>query len=134
MTAAPRRVLVADNDPDALDLVVSDLTLSGHEIVAACLDGSEVVGIVAGGGVDVVVLDHRMPPGPPGMDVAEELARSHPGLPIIVYSNYQDLDLRRRARAAGVTFLAKGNIRRLRTLVDAAEAPLPPPGPPSSTS
>src|SRR3546814_7236577 len=33
------RIVVADNDPDALELVVTDLGLEGHEIVGRCLDG-----------------------------------------------------------------------------------------------
>ena len=111
-------MVVADDDSDALELVVTDLQLSGHDVVGAVDNGDSAFELVAELAPDVVVLDHRMPPGTFGMDIAAKVRAEFPDVLVIVYSNYQDVGLRRRARALGVTFLAKGNIRHLRRLVD----------------
>lgn len=110
------RVIVADNDSDALDLVVLDLRLEGHD-VRPVTGGAEALDLVDSFDPDVVVLDHRMPPGPTGLSVALRLRESHPALRIVIYSNYQDVDLVRQADAAGIPFLPKGNLRTLRSAI-----------------
>jgi CheY-like chemotaxis protein len=110
------RVLVADNDPDALDLAVLDLRLEGHE-VAGAPGGNEALALIDVFEPDVVVLDHRMPPGPTGLAVALRLRTHRPDLRLVIYSNYQDIDLVREASAAGIAFLPKGNLRTLRDAV-----------------
>lgn len=112
------RIVVADNDPDALDLLLIDLRLEGHEVHGApdAAGAAELVGSLA---PDVVVLDYRMPPGEDGLSLAERLVVEHAGLRVLLYSNYQKAELRRRAAAIGVPFLAKGNLRALRGAVSA---------------
>jgi CheY-like chemotaxis protein len=111
------RVLVADNDPDALELAVTDLRLEGHEIVAQCLDGTSAVERTLALRPDVLVVDHRMPPGPHGLEVAQRLALEAPEVRVIVFTNYQDVELIRAVRACGATYLPKGNLRALRQAV-----------------
>lgn len=113
----PLRVVVVDNDPGALELAVTDLDLEGHHIVGRGADGEEALRLVAAERPDVLVVDHRMPPGPWGLEVAERVAREHPETRVIVYSNYQSVDLIRRAREAGAVYLPKGNLRALRRAV-----------------
>lgn len=110
------RVLVADNDPDALDLVLLDLRLEGHQVLGAP-DGDRALALVDSFDPNVVVLDHRMPPGPSGLAVALRLHADRPDLKILLYSNYQDTDLVRQAAAAGIAFLSKGNLRTLRAAI-----------------
>ncbi len=110
------RVLVADNDREALDLAVLDLRLEGHE-VAGVTGGEEALAAIDSFDPDVVVLDHRMPPGPSGLAVALRLRRERPDLRVVVYSNYQDVELLRSAARAGIAFLPKGNLRTLRAAV-----------------
>lgn len=109
-------MLVADNDPDALELAVLDLRLEGHVVVGAP-DGTSALQLVGSFHPDVVVLDYRMPPGPTGLDVATRLRAQQPELRVLIYSNYQSVDLVARAAAAGVSFLPKGNLRTLRRAV-----------------
>lgn len=111
------RILVADNDPDALDLAVLDLRLEGHDVVGAS-GGEQALELIDTFDPEVVVLDHRMPPGPTGLTVALQLRRSRPELRVVIYSNYQDVDLVRRAESAGIPFLPKGNLRTLRAVID----------------
>lgn len=123
MTAAPlargatRRVVVVDNDPDALDLVVTDLTLEGHQIVGIASQGDAALELVAAQHPDVLVIDHRMPPGPWGIDVAEQVRQTHPRIEVVLYSNYQSAELISRSAAAGARFVPKGNLRILRRAV-----------------
>jgi CheY-like chemotaxis protein len=110
------RILVADNDSEALDLAVMDLRLEGHTVLGAP-DGISAMARVGDFLPDVVVLDYRMPPGPSGLEVAAQLRRDRPDLRVVIYSNYQDTQLVRQAAELGVPFLPKGNIRRLRAAV-----------------
>ncbi len=111
------RILVADNDPDALDLAVLDLQLEGHQVMGAP-GGDEALELIDSFDPEVVVLDHRMPPGPTGLTVALGLRKSRPDLHVVIYSNYQDVELVREARSAGIPFLPKGNLRTLRAAID----------------
>jgi len=111
------RVVVVDNDPGALELVVTDLRLEGHDVVATCLDGTSALEACRSLHPDVVVLDHRMPPGPHGLDVARELAVEASDLRVIVFTNYQDAELIAQIKATGATYLPKGNLRALRRAV-----------------
>jgi CheY-like chemotaxis protein len=110
------RVLVADNDGDALSLALLDLELEGHT-VAGVMDGEAALAALDDFAPDVVVLDYRMPPGPTGLAVARLLRQQHPDLRLVIYSNYQDIDLVRQATELGVPFLPKGNLLTLRAAV-----------------
>ena len=108
------RVVVADNDPGALELVLTDLRLEGHDIVGSCLDGATAIELCVRLRPDVAVIDHRMPPGPHGLEVAQHLATGAPDVRVIVFTNYQDRQLIDAVRATGATYLPKGNLRLLR--------------------
>lgn len=123
MSGPALRVVVVDNDPAALDLVVTDLRLEGHDVVAAVTDGTSALDACASLQPDVVVLDHRMPPGPHGLEVARRLAEDAPDLRVIVFTNYQDPELIAQIRATGATYLPKGNLRALRRAVDGEVRP-----------
>jgi AmiR/NasT family two-component response regulator len=116
-TMAGLRVVVADNDPDALDLVLTDLRLEGHDIVGSCLDGTTAIELCERLRPDVAVIDHRMPPGPHGLEVAQRLHVEAPDVRVIVFTNYQDRALIDAVRASGATYLPKGNLRLLRQAV-----------------
>jgi DNA-binding NtrC family response regulator len=110
------RIVVADNDHDALDLALTDLRLEGHDVHGA-LDAAAAEVLVRELDPDAVVLDYRMPPGITGMELAQRLRAHDPELSIVIYSNYQRVELRAQAAAIGVPFLAKGNLRALRAAV-----------------
>lgn len=113
------RIVVADNDPDALDLALTDLRLEGHEVHGAH-DAASARQLVHALQPDVLVLDHRMAPGATGLELAEELVADGTlrAPRIVIYSNYQAVELRARAARIGVPFLAKGNLRALRAAVN----------------
>jgi AmiR/NasT family two-component response regulator len=117
------RVVVADNDPGALELVLTDLGFEGHDIVGSCLDGTSAMELCLRLRPDVAVIDHRMPPGPHGLEVAQRLAQEAPEIRVIVFTNYQDLSLIEAVRASGATYLPKGNLRLLRRAVVGEPSP-----------
>lgn len=116
-TDAPRRIVVVDNDPDALELAATDLRFEGHEIVGQALDGETAIELCRELNPDVLVVDHRMPPGPWGLEVARRVRQELPEIDVIIYSNYQSVDLITSTKAIGATFLPKGNLRALRKAV-----------------
>ncbi len=109
-------IVVADNDPDALELALTDLRLEGHDVHGAA-DAATARRLVRDLDPDVLVLDYRMPPGQTGLELAEELVSAGGRLSIVIYSNYQSPALAARAAEIGVPFLAKGSLRGLRTAV-----------------
>ncbi|HEX4903055.1 MAG TPA: response regulator [Acidimicrobiales bacterium] len=113
----PKRVVVVDNDPDALELVVLDLGLEGHEIVGTALDGDTALELVVTLAPDVLVVDHRMPPGPWGLEVAEIVRREHPDVEVVLYTNHRSAELEARTTSAGARLVPKGNLRSLRRAV-----------------
>ena len=122
MTPAPgaprrRRIVVVDNDPDALELVVTDLRLEGHEIVGTATQGDAGAALVDQHRPDVLVVDHRMPPGPWGIDVAEAVRRTHPETSVVLYTNHQSVELAERSARIGAQLVPKGNLRTLRRAV-----------------
>ena len=58
-----------------------------------------------------------MPPGPWGIEVAEEVRRSHPATRVVLYTNYRSGELVTRSERAGVALVPKGNLRTLRRAV-----------------
>ena len=117
------RVVVVDNDDAALELVVTDLRLEGHDVVGTAVDGSSALELCRSLHPDVVVLDHRMPPGPHGLEVAQRLATEVPDTRVIVFTNYQEPELVAEVEAAGATYLPKGNLRALRRAVGVGVRP-----------
>lgn len=70
-----RRILVADDDPDILELVSYNLEAEGFEVLRA-VDGDEAWSLARNAAPDVVVLDVMMPERD-GLDVLASL-KSHP--------------------------------------------------------
>ena len=58
--ADKKRILVADDDPDLLDLLKLDLGFQGYEILAAA-NGKEALQMALNESVDMVLLDVMMP-------------------------------------------------------------------------
>jgi CheY-like chemotaxis protein len=114
MGVARLRLVVADNDDDALELVALDLRLEGHDIVGAATGGDDAIALCRSEHPDVLVVDYRMPPGPDGVAVARAVRAEQPSIAVIVYSNYRDPAVMAAAADAGARFLPKGNLRALR--------------------
>jgi len=113
----PRRVVVVDNDPDALELACTDLRLEGHEIVGFAGDGETALELCRKLRPDVLVVDYRMPPGPDGAEVARRMRREMPAVTVVVFTNYDTADVVRSVGRAGARLVLKGQLDDLRRAV-----------------
>ena len=117
------RLIVADNDSDALDLLVTDLNLEGHEVVGTASGGADAVELCRKLRPEALVVDFRMPPGINGVETADQVRTEHPDLRVILYTNYMNAAVARGARKAGAVLIEKGNLRALRRALIDAPAP-----------
>lgn len=100
------------------------------ELVASVATLPELLAAVGEHRPDVVLTDIRMPPGnsDEGIQAAESLARSHPGLGVVVLSQYVEPEFALRlfsTGAAGRAYLQKervGDLGQLRHAIEAVAA------------
>jgi DNA-binding NarL/FixJ family response regulator len=118
------RIVIAEDAAVLRDGLVELLTRRGHQVLAAVADGDALRGAVAEHHPDVAVVDIRMPPThtDEGLRAAIALRRDHPGLGVLVFSQY--IETRYAAqllagRADGVGYLLKDRVAEVRDFVDA---------------
>ncbi len=123
------RVVVAEDSAVLRDGLVALLGRRGHEVVAAVADGdalvAEITRLAASDALpDVVVADIRMPPGfsDEGLRAALELRTRHPGLGVLLFSQYVETRYASRllaGGAAGVGYLLKDRVAEVSDFMDA---------------
>src|SRR5437588_473314 len=99
------RLVIVDNDEAVLELLLLDLRLEGHEILATAMNGEDAVQACAERDPEVLVVDLRLGPGINGLEVAQRVRR--PGLRVVVYTNYVTPDVVKTAAAAGAVVVEK---------------------------
>jgi CheY-like chemotaxis protein len=99
--AARRRILVADDHQDSVEMLVALLRLKGHEVHSAC-DGAEALRLAEEQRPEVVLLDLGMP-GVNGYDCCRRLRAAPWGkaLRVFALSGWGQEEDRRRSREAG---------------------------------
>lgn len=90
-------VLFIDDDESIRFLVQEELSLAGHDVRLA-QDGTRGLCAVETALPDVVVLDIKMP-GLGGLEVLRRLKATHPALPVLMFTAYNDY--RDEARESG---------------------------------
>ena len=102
------RIVLADDERLIRDAVGALLSLEGDiEVVGVAASGTEAVALAAKAQPDVAVVDLQMP-GLDGIEVAQELARTAPGIGVVVVTSHARPGYLKRALAAGVrAFLPK---------------------------
>ena len=109
-----KRVVIADNDAEWLELIRTDLTLEGHTVVASCESGDEAIAACRQHRPDVLVVDERMPPGLNGVEVARQVRAADPSIQVVLFTNFDEEEIIKGAADAGAVFVLKGNLRALR--------------------
>jgi DNA-binding NarL/FixJ family response regulator len=121
----PLRVAVADDAMLLREGIGKVLVDGGLDVVASVGSGEELVTAVLGGGVDVAVLDIRMPPSfrDEGIAALERLRERGSAVGVLLLSMYATPEYAMRALAAGsgTGYLLKERVSEPRTLVSAVE-------------
>jgi DNA-binding NarL/FixJ family response regulator len=118
------RVIVCEDSALLRDGLVRLLQAHGCEVVAAVADADAFLAALAAERPDVCVLDVRLPPGfsDEGVRAALEARRRHPGLPILILSQYVEQTYARELFASGeggVGYLLKDRVANPREFVEA---------------
>jgi len=102
------RVLVAEDDDNARSLLTDLLTTLGHTVVAEVSTGREAIERAKDVVPDVVLLDVHMPDGS-GIEAAEHITQSVPGVAVVLFSGDSTLTLSDRdvTATAAIAFLPK---------------------------
>ncbi|MBI4679562.1 MAG: response regulator transcription factor [Elusimicrobia bacterium] len=95
-----KRILVADDDPDLVDLLKMDLANQGYEVLVA-MNGKEALQMAMGEKIDLVLLDVMMP-YIDGYHVAYEVtSKLGSGAPMIMLMTSRDT-----AREKGIAIMS----------------------------
>jgi DNA-binding NarL/FixJ family response regulator len=122
------RVVIAEDSAVVRAGLAEILADRGHEVAAAVGDAEALRAAVAEHRPDVAVVDVRMPPThtDEGLRAAIAIRRDHPGLGILVFSQYVEtryaadlLGMRSGRGAAGVGYLLKDRVANVGEFVDA---------------
>lgn len=123
--AHPLRVVIAEDAVLLREGLVELLQRFGHTVIAAVGDPGALLATVAADPPDVVVADVRMPPGfsDEGLRAAIHLRAAHPGLAVLVLSQYVEqtyaAELLDTGTGAGVGYLLKHRVGRVEEFMDA---------------
>jgi len=121
------RIALADDSVLLREGIVALLTRVGHQVVAAVGDAEALAAAVTEDRPDVVVTDVRMPPSytDEGLHAALNLRRRHPGLPVLVLSQYiataYAAKLLESSDTGGVGYLLKDRVGKVVEFIDAIE-------------
>jgi CheY-like chemotaxis protein len=108
---AQQKVLVAEDDPDILQVISVALRKLGYEIIEA-RNGAEVLDKILGrllGGdegerPDIIIADVRMP-GLSGLEILEGLRQAHWPTVCVLMTAFADQEMRAEARRLGASAL-----------------------------
>ena len=117
------RVVIADDAVILRDGLAQLLELRGHTVVAAVKDAEALRRAVAEHDPDIAVIDVRMPPThtDEGLRAALQVRRDHPGVGIMLFSQYVETRYVKdlvAASAAGVGYLLKERVAEGGTALD----------------
>ena len=104
-TADEINILVVDDEPVCLDLIVDIVTREQHQAVPAT-SAEEILKLLPFWTFQVAFIDHNLP-GMEGMVLGEYLRRNNPNMTIAIVTGAPERTLERRSRELGLEFIAK---------------------------
>ncbi len=122
------RIVIAEDSAVVRAGLAEILADRGHEVVAAVGDAQALIAAVAEHRPDAAVVDVRMPPGytDEGLRAAIAIRRDHPGVGVLVFSQYIEtryaadlLGAAAGGSAAGVGYLLKDRVADVGEFVEA---------------
>jgi DNA-binding NarL/FixJ family response regulator len=118
------RVAIAEDSVLLREGVARLLREAGMDVVLQCGDADQLLSNVRKDVVDVAIVDIRLPPthSDEGLRAALEIRRRHPGIGVLVLSQYVEIGLAMKLladSAEGVGYLLKDRIRDVRDFTSA---------------
>ena len=118
------RVAIAEDSVLLREGVARLLREAGMEVVSQCGNAEDLLSNVRSELVDVAIVDIRLPPthSDEGLRAALEIRRRHPGIGVLVLSQYVEIGLAMKLladSAEGVGYLLKDRIRDVRDFISA---------------
>lgn len=120
------RIVLADDAVLLREALAAGLTAAGFGVVGQAADMEGLLREVNRTLPDLAIVDVRMPPThtTEGLEAAREIRRRHPGMPILVLSQY--IETRYAVElvqddAGGIGYLLKDRVARLADLTDAVQ-------------
>jgi PAS domain S-box-containing protein len=86
---SPARILIVEDDPGVAALMQRRLQRAGHDAVVAP-GPDEALRQLERGGVELLLLDHRLPGAQSGLDFYRRLKESGRDLPVIIVTGFSD--------------------------------------------
>ncbi|HWN06573.1 MAG TPA: ATP-binding protein [Steroidobacteraceae bacterium] len=102
---SPGEVLLVEDDPGVADLTIEMLKASGYTVIHVESAASALDTLANGRGIDVVFSDVMMPGGMSGVELAREIRKRWPELPVVLTTGY--IEAARTAMAEGLEVLVK---------------------------
>lgn len=87
------KIILVDDAPFIRVICRHHLENAGHEIIGEAEDGEEALALIDQMNPDVVVLDMALP-SKSGIEIIEQVHKKDPGLPFIVLSALDEIDVR----------------------------------------
>jgi len=103
---SPYKILIADDDEEARNVLRDNLTRLEHEIVAECATGREVVTRAQSAKPDVMVLDIKMP-GMDGIEAAKQVESTWPCAVVFVTGYIEDQLIEEAGEAGAIAYIVK---------------------------
>jgi DNA-binding NarL/FixJ family response regulator len=118
------RVAIAEDSVLLREGLARLLSDSGFDVVGQCADADDLMLKVRSYAPDVVIVDIRLPPthNDEGLRAALEIRAQHPGIGVLVLSQYVEVGLALTllaGSAEGVGYLLKDRVRDIDEFVDA---------------
>lgn len=112
------RIVIAEDSAILREGLAQLVGMRGHEVIAAVANATTLQAVVAEHAPDVAVIDIRMPPThtDEGLQAALALRRAHPGLGVLLFSQYVETRFVRELLAegsSGVGYLLKERVSDL---------------------
>jgi CheY-like chemotaxis protein len=85
---ATGRILIVDDDPFVLDMIVSTLESMGYDTIASRSGGEALDVVRSHEKIDLLFTDVVMPGGLNGTELAHEARRLRPGLPVLLTTGF----------------------------------------------
>ena len=127
LTAQTSKIMMVEDDEFTRVTVKSALEAKGLNIVFDTASVKEAIDFARNYRPDIAVLDYNLGKGPNGIDLANQLRRSQPGIAIVLLTAFLDpaqLDKRIAELPAGSKYLIKHSVTKIDVLVDEINAAL----------